>query len=136
MLNINLDMIGCTMGHFIDVCTSEEALVHYIRYMGLELGFGIEGKQDVYSSDSTPFADKGVPAVSFARIAPHNAANIHTRFDTRAVMSASQMLKDIDFLCAFTERMACAKKCPVKRVMPDNMKEKLDFYLMRKRKPE
>lgn len=136
VLNINLDMIGCAMGHFIACCTSEEKLVHYISYFGMETGFGIKSYQDVYSSDSTPFADKGVPAVSFARCAPGKAANIHTRFDTRAVMSAAQMLKDIDFLCAFTQRMACARFCPVARTMPDNMKEQLDYYLLRKRKPE
>ena len=43
------------------------------------------------------------------------------------------MVKDIDFITAFVTRMACAKRCPVAREMPDNMKEKLDIYLCRKR---
>ena len=77
VLNINLDMIGCIMGKFIYCVTGEEKLCHYISYMASELGFAIDGRQDVYSSDSTPFADKGVPAVSFARIAPQNTATIH-----------------------------------------------------------
>ena len=81
-LNINLDMIGCIMGKFIGCVTGEEKLCHYISYMGSELGFGIEVSQDVYSSDSTPFADKGVPAVSFARLAPGNTATIHNSYDT------------------------------------------------------
>ena len=133
VLNINLDMIGCIMGKFIACCTTEEALVGYIKYMGAELGFGIGPYQDVYSSDSTPFADKGIPAVSFARIAPPNTATIHNSYDTRAVMSAQQMLKDIAFIVAFTNRMASAAVCPVERTMPDNMKDKLDIYLCRKR---
>ena len=133
VLNINLDMIGCIMGKFIACCTTEEALVHYIKYMGSELGWGISVRQDVYSSDSTPFADKGLPAVSFARIAPGNTATIHNSYDTVAVMKGQQMVEDIDFIIAFTERMANAKRCPVERKMPDNMKEKLDIYLARKR---
>mgnify|MGYP003445484768 FL=1 len=133
VLNINLDMIGCIMGKFIACCTTEEALVHYIKYMGSELGWGIGVRQDVYSSDSTPFADKGIPAVSFARIAPGNTATIHNSYDTMAVMKGQQMVEDIDFIIAFTERMANAKRCPVERKMPDNMKEKLDIYLTRKR---
>jgi len=133
VLNINLDMIGCIMGKFIYCATAEEKLCHYISYLGAELGFGIEGKQDVYSSDSTPFADKGIPAVSFARIAPQNTATIHNSYDTLAVMKGEQMVEDIDFIIAFTERMANAKRCPVAREMPDNMKEKLDIYLYRKR---
>ena len=133
VLNINLDMIGCIMGRFIYCVTGEEKLCHYISYFGNEVGFPIEGRQDVYSSDSTPFADKGVPAVSFARIAPQNTATIHNSYDTYAVMKSEQLLEDIRFLIAFTDRMVNAVRCPVAKTMPDNMKEKLDEYLCRKR---
>ena len=136
VLNINLDMIGCIMGKFIGCCTTEEQLVTYITYMASELGFGISCNQDVYSSDSTPFADKGVPALSFARIAPHNTATIHNSYDTMAVMSGEQMVEDIAFITAFTNRMANAARCPVGREIPENMKEKLDIYLTRKRGPK
>lgn len=133
ILNINLDMIGCIMGKFIACATAEEKLVNYIEYFAAEMGHEIKVSQDVYSSDSTPFADKGVPAVSFARIAPNNTATIHNSYDTMKLMNGAQMAEDIDFLVAFTSRMANAKLCPVKREMPDNMKEKLDTYLFRKR---
>ena len=133
VLNINLDMIGCIMGKFISCVTAEEKLVSYIEYFGAEKGFGISVRQDVYSSDSTPFADKGVPALSFARIAPPNTATIHNSYDTIAVMKGEQMAEDIDFIVAFTERMANAALCPVAREMPDTMKDKLDIYLCRKR---
>ena len=135
-LNINLDMIGCIMGKFISCCTTEEALVSYMNYFSFEKGFSVASKQDVYSSDSTPFADKGVPALSFARIAPHNTATIHNSYDTIAVMSGDQMCEDIYFIIAFTDRMANAVKCPVEKKIPDNMKEKLDIYLARKRAPK
>ena len=133
VLCINLDMIGCIMGKFAACCTTEEKLVGYIQYMASELGFGCHTYQDVYSSDSTPFADKGIPAVSFARWAPNNTATIHNSYDTPAVMSGRQMAEDIDFIVAFASRMAKAVRCPVAREMPDNMKEKLDEYLLRKR---
>ena len=136
VLNINLDMIGCIMGKFIGCCTTEDALVHYLTYMGNELGMGISVRQDVYSSDSTPFADKGVPALSFARIAPPSTATIHNSYDTMALMSGEQMLEDIGFITAFTERMANSLRCPVGRTIPDNMKDKLDIYLCRKRAPK
>jgi hypothetical protein len=132
-LNINLDMIGCIMGKFISCCTAEEPMTHYIRYLCAEWGFGIHVYQDVYSSDSTPFADKGIPAVSFARAAPPNTATIHNSYDTMAVMKGEQMVEDMNFVIAFTDRMANAKRCPVARIMPENMKEKLDIYLTRKR---
>ena len=133
VLNINLDMIGCIMGKFAACCTTEEALVSYLKYMANELGFPMHVYQDVYSSDSTPFADKGVPAVSFARWAPHNTATIHNSYDTLVLMKGEQMEEDIAFLVAFTDRMANAFRCPVAREIPENMKEKLDEYLCRKR---
>ncbi len=133
VLNINLDMIGCIMGKFAACCTTEEALVSYLNYMACEVGFPMHIYQDVYSSDSTPFADKGIPAVSFARWAPKNTAVIHCSYDTMAVMKGEQMVEDIDFLVKFTDRMANAVRCPVAREMPENMKQKLDEYLCRKR---
>ena len=133
VLNINLDMIGCIMGKFIACCTSEDKLVNYISYMALEKGFPTKAYQDVYSSDSTPFADKGIPAVSFARIAPPNTATIHNSYDTIAVMKPENMALDIKFITEFAERMANSVFCPVAKEMPDNMKDKLDIYLCRKR---
>ena len=133
VLNINLDMIGCIMGKFAACCTTEEGLVTYIQYMCQELGFPAHVFQEIYSSDSTPFADKGVPAVSFARWSPGNTAPIHCRYDTMAVMSGRQMEEDIAFIAAFADRMANAFRCPVARTIPDNMKQRLDEYLNRKR---
>ena len=134
VLCVNLDMIGSIMGKFIACCSAEEKLCHYISYLGSELGFGVASKQDVYSSDSTPFADNGVPSLSFARIAPNNTATIHNRYDTLALMSGEQMEKDVAFITAFVSRMANAVRCPVDRTIPDAVKEKLDTYLNRKRK--
>ncbi len=136
ILNINLDMIGCIMGGFISCVSAEEKLVSYIEYFASELGFGISVKQDVYSSDSTPFADTGVPALSFARIAPANTATIHNSYDTVAVMRGEQMAEDIAFIVSFTDRMANAARCPVAREIPESVKEKLDIYLARKRGPK
>ena len=133
VMNINLDMIGCIMGKFIACCTTEDAMVQYIKYFSNEKGFGVSAYQDVYSSDSTPLADKGIPAVSFARVAPRNTATIHNSYDTLAVMKGEQMQEDIAFIIEFTDRMVNAKRCPVAREMPENMKEKLDIYLARKR---
>ena len=134
VLNINLDMIGTYMGKFIACVSAEEKLTHYISYMAAEVGFPIAAENGVYSSDSTPFADHGVPAVSFARIASGNVAPIHCRYDVKDVMSMEQLQKDIDFLAAFTGRFANAAVCPVAREIPETIRKQLDEYLFRKRK--
>lgn len=134
VLNINLDMIGCTMGNFFACCTTEQKAVSYLEYFALETGTATKVQQDVYSSDSTPFADKGIPAISFARHSPMNVAEIHNRYDTKEIIKPENMLLDIEFISKFSERMANAVHCPVAREIPENMKEKLDIYLNRKRK--
>ncbi|MBQ7098162.1 MAG: M28 family peptidase [Oscillospiraceae bacterium] len=136
VLNVNLDMIGSIMGKFHACVTGEEKLVSYIEYFAAEQGFGIGVKQGVYSSDSSPMADAGIPAVSFARLAANNTGTIHNRYDTLKLMKAEHMVKDIEFIQSFTERMANAVQIPVKREIPDNMKERLDEYLGRKRPKE
>ena len=135
-LNINLDMIGTYMGKFITCVSAEDALLGFIRYFASIRGWGLDGRVGVYSSDSTPFADKGVPALSFARIAGPTQAVIHNRYDTPAVLSDEQILKDSAFIAAFTETMADAVKCPVKREIPEKVKGDLDNYLGRKRKEQ
>lgn len=135
-LNINLDMIGTYMGRFIARVSAEDGLVQFIRYFASMRGFGIKASGGVYSSDSTPFADKGVPALSFARLAGGNMAPIHNRYDTPAVLSDEQILKDCDFITAFTAGMADAVKCPVKREIPEKIRKELDEYLGRKRRED
>ncbi len=135
-LNINLDMIGTYMGHFIARVSAEEGLVTFIRFFAAQRGFGIRASQGVYSSDSTPFADKGVPALSFARLAGPSQATIHNRYDTPELLSDEQILKDGAFITEFTRFMADAVKCPVKREIPDKVKKSLDEYLARKRKED
>lgn len=132
-LDINIDMIGTYMGRFLACVSAEDKLVNYIEYLGAELGWGIESRSGVYSSDSTPFADHGVPALSFARIAGSNIAPIHNRYDTIKVLSAEQIRKDIDFMTVFTQRMANAVVFPVGREIPQAVKDELDKYLHRKR---
>ena len=51
-------------------------------------------------------------------------------------MKGEQMVEDIDFIVSFADRMANAVRMPVAREMPENMKEKLDIYLCRKRAPK
>ncbi len=136
MLNINLDMIGSIMGKFIACCSAEERLVSFLEYTADELGFPIAARSGVYSSDSTPFADKGVPSLSFARIAPPTAGSIHERYDTPAIVSPQQLVTDASFIAGFTDRMANAVRCPVKREIPEKIKDKLDVYLNRKRAPK
>lgn len=130
-LVVNVDMIGSTMGRRIAVSTADLSLVNFIDYYAKIKGFPLESSQDVYSSDSTPFADAGVPAVSFARITPQGAGKIHCRFDVLEHLSKRMLEEDTDFILKFVLEMANAYVIPVIREIPENMKKELDKYLGR-----
>lgn len=134
-LCINIDMIGVTLGFDIACCTSNQSLVNYIKYLGCEVGFPIQVRQGVYSSDSTPFADNGVPALSFARISPQGGAVIHSRKDVMDYLEEDNYYKSCDFIATFAERMSSAVVFPVEQEIPGNMKEEIEYYFGRKERP-
>lgn len=135
-LCINIDMIGVTIGYDHACVTGLSSLVSYLKYVSLEEGFGINVRQGVYSSDSTSFADRGIPAISFARLSPSGGAVIHSRNDVLDHLSEPNYYHTCDFICKFSSRLINAHCFPVETMMPDNMKEELDIYLGRKEKKE
>lgn len=134
-LCINIDMIGVTIGFDIACCTSNVSLVNYIKYLGAMDGFPIQVRQGVYSSDSTPFADNGVPALSFARIAPQGGAVIHSRKDVMDFLEEDNYYKTCDFIANFAEKMSSSVVFPVEQEIPGNMKEEIEYYFGRKERP-
>lgn len=135
-LCINIDMIGVTIGYDIACITGQMSLVHYLKYISKEVGFPILIKQGVYSSDSTPFADASVPAISFARISPQGGATIHSRLDIIDHLTEENYHQTCNFIIDFSNRLINSICFPVEEGMPENMKEELDYYLKRKERKE
>lgn len=135
-LNINVDMTGVVIGSDIACCTSEVSLPNYINYLGKEVGFPIQAKQGVYSSDSTPFADHSVPAISFARVCGKGGAEIHSRRDVLDFLDSKNYYATCEFIISFASRMIDSIFFPVSPIIPANMIEELDIYLGRKERPE
>ena len=131
-LMINVDVGGPVLGREKIGVTAGEELVHYLDYFTKVRGFSAEVVQDIYSSDSIPFADSGVPAVNFCRNGAPGAAFIHDRFDTLSFLSAEALEKTARCVLAFASEMANAAAFPVKREIPKNMVEKVEKYLYKK----
>lgn len=131
-LCVNIDMIGVTIGNDIACVTANNSLVSYLKYLGNMSGFPISVKQGVYSSDSTPFADSGVPALSFARLSPQGGAKIHSHDDVMDYLEEDNYYKTCDFIIKFVSNMDGSVLFPVEKEIPDNMKEEIDIYMGRK----
>lgn len=130
-LDINIDMMGSHLGEFDTRVSAEDKLAHYIEYFSNEKGFANKVTTGVYPSDSTPFADAGVPSLSFARNTMLEP--IHCKYDDLSTINEQRLKKDIAFILDFSIRMANSEIIPVKKEIPDTIKEKLDYYNYRKR---
>ncbi len=133
-LCINIDMLGVLIGNDICCCTTDNQLVTYIDYLAKEVGFPITVRQGVYSSDSTPFADSGIPSLSFARLSPQGGATIHSRRDVIKFIDKKTLDNSIDFIKLFANKLVNSKVFPVEKNIPQNMKDEIDKYYFRKEK--
>lgn len=131
-LCINIDMIGVTIGYDFACVTGDVSIVNYLEYFSKINGFGLTIDRRVYSSDSTPFADNNVPAISFARLAPRGGATIHSRLDRISNLSENNYYRTIDFIINFSNSLVNCHTFPVKKEMPEDMKLLIDKYLLRK----
>ncbi|WP_322169300.1 M28 family metallopeptidase [Acutalibacter caecimuris] len=132
VLMINTDVGGPVLGRDGVAVTGEESLVNYIRYSTQVRGYSADVKQGIYSSDSIPFADSGVPAVNFTRFGAPGAAYIHNRFDTLSFLSSEGLEKTARYVLAFSRDMVNATAFPVKKEIPKNMVEEVEKYLYKK----
>ena len=95
----------------------------------------MEVRQDIYSSDSIPFADNGIPGINFLRKAAGGTTMVHCRHDTISQVDPDRMARTARFILDFSKVILNSVYFPIERKMPDNMVEKVDKYL-RKKKPE
>ena len=129
VLMINVDVSGPVLGKDIALCTSDDSLRVAVDYLSKEVGFAIRSKQDIYSSDSIPFADNGVPGINFCRFGAPGGANIHNRHDIIDSLDWPNLEETTKFILTFSERLANSVVFPVPREIPQNIVEKVDKYL-------
>ena len=128
LFNINVDMTGTLLGYEIAVCSCEDAVAKYIDVLGKIEGFPIGTKVDMYSSDSSSFAMAGVPAVTFARLAPRGGAEIHSRKDIIDHLDPDKFIKTVEFMAKFSDNVVNAKVFPVSKEFPKELKEKMEGF--------
>lgn len=133
-LMINVDVAGAILGTDSAIVSAEQSLVDYTDYLFKQAGMAVKVKQDIYSSDSIPFADAGVPAINFCRFGAPGTAFIHDRRDTLSFLSAESLEKTTEKILLFSQQMINAGVLPVPRTIPQNIVEKIDEYLFKEKK--
>lgn len=135
-LMINVDVAGSVLGSDSAMVTADESLCHFSDYLAKELGFPIKVTQDIYSSDSIPFANEGVPGINFCRFGNHGGAMIHCRHDVMDYLDYKNLGKTAAFIQEFCDRIVNAVVFPVPRKMPETLVAAVDKYLRKKRVDE
>ena len=132
LLMINVDVGASILGADRMSVMAEEKLVSFTEYLMKIQGLPLTVRQSIYSSDSIPFADCGVPGVNFIRGGARGASYIHNRHDTLEFLSAEGLQKTIDVVLAFSEPVINSKVFPVERAIPKNIQEDVEKYLYKK----
>jgi Zn-dependent M28 family amino/carboxypeptidase len=128
LLMINVDVAGSVLGREMALVTAQQSFVDYIDHMAKIKGFPLKVEQSIYSSDSTAFADAGIPSVTFCRFAPHGGAFIHTRNDVMDFLSAEALEKTTVITKEFSEALVNSIIFPIEKKIPENMRKELDKY--------
>jgi hypothetical protein len=136
LIMINVDVAGSVLGREMALVTAEQSLVDFIDHMAKIKGFPLKVEQSIYSSDSTAFADAGIPSVTFCRFAPQGGAFIHTRNDVMDFLSAEALEKTTVITKEFSEAMINSVVFPIEKKIPENMRKELDKYFNKESKKE
>lgn len=125
---INVDVGGSVLGREMALITADEKFVSYVDNMAKIKGMPIVVKQDIYSSDSTAFADAGIPSMTFCRFAPQGGAFIHCRNDIIDFLSAESLERTTEYALDFSNAIVNSAVFPVDKKIPENVRKDLDKY--------
>ena len=135
VLMINVDVAAPTLGANESPVIGTDAAVAYVDGLLREAGFASTVKAAVYSSDCVSFSDKGVPSVNMCRGGAPGADFIHDRRDNLKSRYIDEKALDITLQQALylSKRLINAEVFPIERKISDDMRDKLDEYLFKKK---
>jgi len=126
-LMVNIDVQGSGIGRISAIISGGDDIKNYIEILGKELGISIRVSQGIASSDSTSFAWKNVPSISFSRSGGPTFFMHTEKDDFRHVdpfgLELSGMLIE-----SFLNRIVNAVEYPFKREIPENVKKNIKEY--------
>ena len=128
-LNVNVDVGGGYIGNNVTIVTAPADTMGVIDFICKEMGVAMRLRHDVYSSDSVPFAEYGIPGVNFCRF----GAPIHNRHDQLQYISADRLAELGEVTLEFSRRAVNASYFPVAKELPESIKKAVIKYLQNSR---
>jgi len=134
ILCINVDVAGPVLGKDAIVVMANKEAVKFVEEYRTKVEYVCDVKSDTYSSDSIPFADKGIPGLNFMRFGAPGTAHIHSRKDTLLFMSEDALYNTCKYTYEFANYLANVNEFPIQRKIDNKMKEKVCKYLKKRKK--
>ena len=129
---VNADVGGPVLGANKAYLTCNQDGVAYVAALLNEGGYAFEVKQSIQSSDSISMTDAGVPCLNINRAAAHGAGVMHSRLDTVSFLSARGVANILYPALDIMKRLDGASVFPIKREIPQEVRDMVDRYLYRK----
>ena len=134
VLCINVDVAGPVLGKDAIVVMANKDAVKFVEEYRTQIEYVCDVKSDTYSSDSIPFADKGIPGLNFMRFGAPGTAHIHSRKDTLLFMSEDALYNTFKYTLEFSKHLANVEEFPIPRKIDAKMKDKVCKYLKKRKK--
>ena len=134
VLCINVDVAGPVLGKDAIVVMANKDAVKFVEEYRTQIEYVCDVKSDTYSSDSIPFADKGIPGLNFMRFGAPGTAHIHSRKDTLLFMSEDALYNTFKYTLKFSKHLANVEEFPIPRKIDAKMKDKVCKYLKKRKK--
>lgn len=126
IFNINFDMTGVTLGYEFVCCSCSEDTLHAIEYLANIEDYPLSTELGMYSSDSSSFADAGVPSCTFARLQPRGGAQIHNHHDTMDHLDPDSFMITLNFVSKFADQIANASVNPIPRRFAEKVEKRME----------
>jgi hypothetical protein len=128
---VNLDVHGALLGTNNAYVIGEPILTHSVKLLSKEAGIVFNVKEDVYSSDGTPFSAVGIPSVSFSRDSGINIM-MHSIEDIIEYLSPDALEIQGKFVETWMTRyISEGSVFPFPHTVPDALKKKIEEYYAR-----
>ncbi len=122
---VNFDLIGCAIGYDGVSIAAAESVCEFMRKFAADRRHSFDVRRHAASSDSTSFADVGIPSFNFYR---YGEADIHNRHDILFPLFEKTLGPTVEFVRDFI--VECDREVvPFDTVMPEDMAEEVRKYL-------
>lgn len=122
MFNFNIDKCGLSIGKTTINVYAEKALANYISYESKIFCFPIHVTSKTPLSNAIYFAKAGVPSLVFSKV----STTKEKEEDTMELITPEALDGLYNFLSSLLAKFINADTFPVKRYIPDDVKEKID----------